>query len=142
MTIHILVCLSRSIVHYVLTVVQVCRPGLLRRLQKLERTLKIPEDERVQCEGELREPIVKEVRAARVKPDPLKPNLLGQVTKGKENKPIRDPTGNGGRKWGAKSVWYGDRNEEVNVETRALQDYEKVGYRGYGIPVFISMSMA
>ncbi|KAF9025775.1 hypothetical protein BDZ89DRAFT_1068019 [Hymenopellis radicata] len=115
---------------HIADVVRSLSSGLLRRLQKLEKTLKVPEDERATCEGELKEPVVIEVRASRVKSDPLKLNQLGQLMKGKENRPVASLAGNGGRKWGAKSVWYGDRNEEVNVETRALQDYEKLGYKG------------
>ncbi|KIY72043.1 hypothetical protein CYLTODRAFT_389217 [Cylindrobasidium torrendii FP15055 ss-10] len=98
----------------------VCRPGLLRRLQKLEKTLKIPEEERAQSEGHLKEPELVEVRASRVRDDPP------WARKDKENEPP-----NGERRWGKKSIWLGDKNEEVDVETRALQDYEKSGYKGF-----------
>ena len=35
---------------------QVWRPGLFRRLQRLEKMLQVPEEERSQCEGELKQP--------------------------------------------------------------------------------------
>jgi len=34
-------------------------------------------------------------------------------------------------RWKGKSLWLGNGGEEVNVETRALQYYEGLGYRGF-----------
>lgn len=34
-----------------------------------------------------------------------------------------------------KSLWRGKNGEELNVETRALQHYESLGYKGFGFAV-------
>lgn len=64
------------------------RPGLVRRLVRLERRLRVPEEERCLCEGELRKADVVFVNAVRVwnRADSLKLDANGRVVKGKENK--------------------------------------------------------
>ncbi|KAF8630450.1 hypothetical protein AX17_005427 [Amanita inopinata Kibby_2008] len=44
----------------------VWRPGLFRRLQRLEKMLRIPDEERAQCEGELKQPKKVFVKAIKV----------------------------------------------------------------------------
>jgi Fanconi-associated nuclease 1 len=34
-------------------------------------------------------------------------------------------------KWKGKSLWKGKDEEQVNVETRALQYYENMGFKGF-----------
>ncbi|KAG7448357.1 uncharacterized protein BT62DRAFT_767164 [Guyanagaster necrorhizus] len=113
----------------------VCRPGLFRRLQKVEKTLRVPEEQRSRCEGELKEPEVVEVHAERVKRSnqSLQLDQFGRL-KGKENGvPGSSWTKDGGKapSWTGKSLWLGERNEEVNVETRTLQAYAQQGYKGF-----------
>ncbi|KAK0211331.1 hypothetical protein DFS33DRAFT_1252122 [Desarmillaria ectypa] len=113
----------------------ICRPGLFKRLQKVEKTLKVPEEQRSQCEGELKEPEVVEVHAERIKrsSSSLQLDQFGRP-KGKENgAPGSSRTRDGGKvpSWTGKSLWRGERNEEVNVETRTLQAYAQWGYKGF-----------
>ncbi|KAK0463511.1 VRR-NUC domain-containing protein [Desarmillaria tabescens] len=113
----------------------ICRPGLFRRLQKVEKTLKVPEEQRSQCEGELKEPEVVEVHAERIKrsSNSLQLDQFGRP-KGKENgAPGSSRTKDGGKapSWTGKSLWRGEQNEEVNVETRTLQAYGQWGYKGF-----------
>ena len=37
------------------------------------------------------------------------------------------------RKWKGKSLWRGRNGEQINVECRALQHYEELGYKGYDL---------
>ncbi|KAF9532855.1 VRR-NUC domain-containing protein [Crepidotus variabilis] len=116
----------------------VYRPGLVLRLKAMENTLKVPLRNRSQCEGVLEKPPKIPVKAARA--DPLKLNKLGREKENtldvrkmlgattaaddvhKETKAVKR-TG--------KSIWQGRGGEIVNVETRALEDYEDKGYIGF-----------
>ena len=60
----------------------VARPSLLRRLRRLEKRLKVPEDECAVCEGELREAEIVTLTAIRIH-NPQS-NLAGK-SKNKEN---------------------------------------------------------
>ncbi|PBK78858.1 hypothetical protein ARMSODRAFT_58544 [Armillaria solidipes] len=113
----------------------ICRPGLFRRLQKVEKTLRVPEEQRSQCEGELKKPEEVTVHAERIKRSStsLQLDQFGRP-KGKENgAPGSSRTKDGGKtpSWTGKSLWRGERNEEVNVETRTLQAYAEQGYKGF-----------
>ncbi|KAK0482662.1 VRR-NUC domain-containing protein [Armillaria novae-zelandiae] len=113
----------------------ICRPGLFRRLQKVEKTLRVPEEQRSQCEGDLKRPEEVIVHAERVKRsnNSLQLDQFGRP-KGKENgAPGSSKTKDGGKipSWIGKSLWRGERNEEVNVETRTLQAYAEQGYKGF-----------
>ncbi|KAF5386729.1 hypothetical protein D9615_001528 [Tricholomella constricta] len=134
----------------------VFRPGLVRRLRRLEKRLKVPEEERAICEGELRKASVVVFSAERLhttskslKLDgngrPMDGNGAtgdglrkyfshvakgGTTTANKENKSAaKNPSDNW--KWKGKSIWRGINGEEINVETRALQHYEGLGYKGF-----------
>ncbi|KAK0211693.1 VRR-NUC domain-containing protein [Armillaria fumosa] len=113
----------------------ICRPGLFRRLQKVEKALRVPEEQRSQCEGALTKPEEVTVHAERVKrsSSSLQLDQFGRP-KGKENgAPGSSKTKDGGKtpSWIGKSLWRGERNEEVNVETRTLQAYAEQGYKGF-----------
>ncbi|PBK93269.1 hypothetical protein ARMGADRAFT_966786 [Armillaria gallica] len=113
----------------------ICRPGLFRRLQKVETALRVPEEQRSQCEGELKKPEEVKVQAERIKRSStsLQLDQFGRP-KGKENgAPGSSRTKDGGMtpSWTGKSLWRGERNEEVNVETRTLQAYAEQGYKGF-----------
>lgn len=112
----------------------VCRPGLFRRLQKVETALRVPEEQRSECEGELKKPEEVKVHAERIKRSStsLQLDQFGRP-KGKENgAPGSSRTKDGGKipSWTGKSLWRGEGNEEVNVETRTLQAYAEQGYKG------------
>ncbi|KAG5653529.1 hypothetical protein H0H81_012470 [Sphagnurus paluster] len=129
----------------------VFRPSFVQRLQKLEKRLKVPEEERVKCEGELRKAGSVEFHAERVfrtsnaltldangrpsdgaagKKDGLQ-NYFATVAKGeraadKENGTVVKPP-----VWKGKSIWRGIDGGEVSVEDRALQHYKILGYKGF-----------
>lgn len=129
------------------------RPKLIRRLRTLEKTLRVPELERCRYEGELRKAKVISFRAVRVWDTQTgldldatgRPKRKGKG-KGKESpanvgstpfhadkypnhfKQNSAPSDNW--KWKGKSIWKGRDDEHVNVETRALQYYEDLGYKG------------
>ncbi|KAF9561143.1 hypothetical protein CPC08DRAFT_635815 [Agrocybe pediades] len=119
----------------------VFRPGLVKRLLKLEKSLKIPEEDRSICDGELR--MAKSVNITAVRVDRLKLDTFGRPVNEKENGadlglrafiPIIPKEGElqapVKRKMG-KSVWKGKDGEHVNVETVALQYYEERGFTGF-----------
>ncbi|GLB34607.1 putative VRR_NUC [Lyophyllum shimeji] len=134
----------------------VWRPGLVRRLRKLEKELKVPEEERCFCEGELRTANIVEFAAKRLlktstslkldatgrpisegngsnirsyfSPLAANPAIKGGTAADKENRPT-NPSDNW--KWKGKSIWRGVNGEELNVESRALQYYESLGYKGF-----------
>ncbi|TFK63345.1 hypothetical protein BDN72DRAFT_847701 [Pluteus cervinus] len=128
----------------------VSRPGLVQRLVKLEKRLGIPEAERTECTGVLRKPTEVLVEAKRVY-DNLKLDGNGRPIKEKGisdyfRRPGQDPdevagfaqsrsdakaTREGNKSRGNKSVWVGMDGEHVNVETRALQYYEMLGFKGF-----------
>ncbi|KAK2466657.1 hypothetical protein APHAL10511_000915 [Amanita phalloides] len=133
----------------------VWRPGLFRRLQRLEKMLHIPEEERSQCEGELKQPQKVFVRAARsIKRSDSMPidrgsqsansksgGLHGYLTPKKNEEELKEEDVvkeeeevHGKSKiqsWKGKSLWVGRDNDEVYVEIRALQHYETLGFRGF-----------
>ncbi|KAF9469395.1 VRR-NUC domain-containing protein [Collybia nuda] len=139
----------------------VYRPKLIRRLRALEKHLKVPEYERCRYEGELRKTDVVSFCAVRVWDVPtgldldatgrLKrkskenngsgsahPDIISylpviekdQTTSIKGNK-IKEKAPTKEWKWKGKSIWKGRDDEHVNVETRALQYYEDLGYKGF-----------
>lgn len=65
----------------------VSRPGLIRRLRRLEKMLKVPDEECAVCEGELRFPSSVTVMAKRIyhSEHSLKLDATGKAIKNKEN---------------------------------------------------------
>lgn len=131
----------------------VLRPGLLRRVRRLEKQLNIPPEDRTHCEGELRKADEVIIKAKRIhhRASSLKVDTAGNVIKDKENTPSVDTYFNTGvnqetpvpeqteaeqkkpslRRKG-KSVWEGrSSKEELSVEDRALQYYQDHGFRGF-----------
>ncbi|RDB22242.1 Fanconi-associated nuclease 1 [Hypsizygus marmoreus] len=136
----------------------VFRPAFVRRLRRLEKKLKVPVEERCRCEGELRMANTVSFSAERLftTAASLKLDANGRPIDGapangngngvrayfapvagrtpgkadKENKPSSKGTSDDW-KWKGKSIWKGLNGEEVNVEIRALQYYESMGYKGF-----------
>ncbi|KAF8237701.1 hypothetical protein L208DRAFT_1388872 [Tricholoma matsutake] len=131
----------------------VFRPSLLRRLRTMEKKLKIPEVQRAVAERELRKAKVVSFSAVRLeKPstslrlgtslqylsgegngeDVRKyfPPTTGSSLAEKEKNPEVTPPAKKPKMTG-KSLWRGKNGEELNVETRALQHYESLGYKGF-----------
>ncbi|KAF8077614.1 VRR-NUC domain-containing protein [Lyophyllum atratum] len=138
----------------------VFRPGFVRRLRRLEKKLKVPEEERCFSEGELRTANVVQFTAERLfktskslkldangrpidgnegngdririyfSPLAAKAVVMTGTVADKENKPAaRNPSDTW--KWKGKSIWRGVNGEELNVESRTLQYYESLGYKGF-----------
>ncbi|KAL1664575.1 hypothetical protein GGF50DRAFT_114989 [Schizophyllum commune] len=116
----------------------VYRPGLLHRLQRLEKMLKI--------DSSISEPLGKPNEVWVVAERIHKTEGEGEGwSPGKENRDntltqmwrdpdelvlIQDPKYNM-RKAMGKSIWKGRDDQQVNVETVALQHYEALGYKGF-----------
>ena len=124
----------------------VYRPKLLRRLRKMEGKLNIPRDERIQCPACLKQADQETIQGTRVFPavdaagklttTDTKHNIatladskqsqlpfIQTMTQASEPPKVQVPrTG--------KSIWKGRLEQEVNVETFALQHYEALGYKG------------
>ncbi|KAG6812134.1 hypothetical protein H0H92_004249 [Tricholoma furcatifolium] len=138
----------------------VLRPSLIRRLMRLEKQLKIPEEDRCTLSGELRTAETIEFSAERItKTDkslkldaqgrPINDTVTGLRTYFSPNPKVANALANGttstdtvdekgllakvlqGRRWKGKSLWRGRNGEEVNVECRALQYYETLGFKGF-----------
>ncbi|PFH51675.1 hypothetical protein AMATHDRAFT_58424 [Amanita thiersii Skay4041] len=139
----------------------VWRPGLVRRLQRLEKMLRVPEAEKVQNEGELKQPHRVFVKARRVASQAGSVTLESskRMVKGEgdkkifqkglhafftqkrnvtetrvENVPVEKENCSAKTRlssWKGKSLWIGKDNEEVHVETCALQHYETLGFKGF-----------
>ncbi|KAJ2927884.1 hypothetical protein H1R20_g9205, partial [Candolleomyces eurysporus] len=135
----------------------VVRPSIVKRLRILEKRMKTPPEECVQCEGELREAVVVNVKAKRIfhRASSLRLDAAGYPIKDKENASIDSflnrpanretpmaadegqaeshPTAPAPKKRkGAKTIWEGRNGEEVSVEERALQHYQGEGFKGCG----------
>ncbi|RXW24676.1 hypothetical protein EST38_g1186 [Candolleomyces aberdarensis] len=136
----------------------VVRPSIVKRLRILEKRMKTPPEECVQCEGELREAVVVNVKAKRIfhRASSLKLDAAGYPIKDKENASIDSflnrpanretpmaadegqaeshPTTAPApkKRKGVKTIWEGRNGEEVSVEERALQHYQGEGFKGYG----------
>ncbi|KAJ7686535.1 VRR-NUC domain-containing protein [Mycena rosella] len=133
----------------------VMRPSLIRRLDRVEKTLKLSAAEKAKHDDvTLQEPEEVFFNAVRVwdHPDSVKLDGSGKV-KGKENngsgianylvapagapdapdaeRPAApEPKKSVPWRWTGKSLWAG-KEGPVNVETRALQYYEELGYKGF-----------
>ncbi|KAI1794637.1 VRR-NUC domain-containing protein [Ganoderma leucocontextum] len=120
----------------------VFRPMLERRLTRLEKKLKVPPGECHICEGGLKTAKDVYVEGERIRPNGIHLDTALRVVgrgpgqtqglawrnrrelspkKPKEEKPEK----------GGKSIWKGRDDEEVNVETLALQYYEEHGCKGF-----------
>ncbi|KAF8891363.1 hypothetical protein BD779DRAFT_1514822 [Infundibulicybe gibba] len=136
----------------------VFRPGLVRRLRALEKRLKLPEEERCQCDYELKKADVITIKAVRIwkRAEALKISADGRVINGSaassgvdsyfapaattgekdvlpcpEQEEIKPKEPSSQWKWKGKSIWEGKDKEEVNVEICALQYYESLGFKGF-----------
>ncbi|KAH0583471.1 hypothetical protein H2248_009100 [Termitomyces sp. 'cryptogamus'] len=128
------------------------RPSLVRRLMRLEKQLKVAEEHRSFCSGELRKAEEVQFFAERItkSDNSLELDVHGRPIKGKENglRIYFSPKVTNGktsadaenpasaekptvRKWKGKSLWRGRNGEQINVECRALQYYEDLGYKGF-----------
>ncbi|KAJ7125136.1 VRR-NUC domain-containing protein [Mycena epipterygia] len=133
----------------------VMRPSLIRRLDRVEKMLKMTAAEKAKYDDVmLKKPDEISFKAIRVwdHPDSVKLDGDGKV-KGKENKtadvpritnylvapPVADPPETSGTeppkknapwRWKGKSLWMG-KDGPVNVETRALLYYEELGFQGF-----------
>ncbi|KAJ7209769.1 VRR-NUC domain-containing protein [Mycena pura] len=129
----------------------VFRPSLIHRLHGVEKMLKLSAEEKAKHEDvTLKKPVEVDVVAVRIwdHPDSVKLDATGKVAS-KENKtvdapsivnylvtPTRSPdlarrdTPEPRRSWTGKSLWQG-KDGTVNVEIRALQDYEERGFKGF-----------
>lgn len=123
------------------------RPMMLRRLQKLEKQLRISQEEQYVGEGDLRTAVQIQIEGARVftppnlaasskhtgtTPVPAStietthavhsnyPSISSTAVADKQQRP----------KWMGKSIWVG-KEGNVNVETFALEYYATLGFRGF-----------
>ncbi|CAK5281849.1 unnamed protein product [Mycena citricolor] len=118
----------------------VCRPPLIRRIDRLEKSLKIPAELKTQYDpAALNKPTEIYVTAIRFWGEPETELLKENKQPNKIVKYLaREQQGSsGGEKltkqrpsWTGKSLWQG-RDGVVNVETCALEDYELRGYKGF-----------
>ncbi|KAK7455129.1 hypothetical protein VKT23_011000 [Stygiomarasmius scandens] len=131
----------------------IARPALFKRLEKIEKRLKMPDEERTQSEGQLEEANEVYIKATRLwsskkseEKEDGKEKEKDSKGKGKgkekENQTSlvsgvngvggsEKPTKSGWR-WTGKSLWRGRTpDEEVNVETAALYYYEDQGFKGF-----------
>ncbi|KAF9053139.1 hypothetical protein BJ165DRAFT_1339846 [Panaeolus papilionaceus] len=126
----------------------VYRPKFIKRIAQLEKVLKIPEEEQSKCEGKLKAPNVISINAEKVDPENLPEDMQDEADLDEEKENWRDTTltqynfvreGAGvpsvvklveaNEKMG-KSKWRGRHGTIVDVETRVLQHYEDLGYKG------------
>lgn len=119
----------------------------------------MPENDRHICQGKLDKPDEVSIsgvrvrhsatslvldRTCRVNNPPVlvkdeKPGLTQLVLPWLSQKPdVREPETTMAKVTG-KSIWRGWENEEVNVETLALQHYEEQGYKGYACSSLVSL---
>ncbi|KAJ7169072.1 VRR-NUC domain-containing protein [Mycena crocata] len=131
--------------------VTVLRPALIRRLDSVEKTLKLPTEEKAKHDDiNLQKPEEVFIEAIRIwdHPNSVKLDGNGKV-KGKENKTtnpsitnylVASPSAEGSERpsapeakkwsWTGKSVWQG-KEGPVNVETRSLEYYGRRGFKGF-----------
>ncbi|KAJ6491829.1 hypothetical protein C8R47DRAFT_442519 [Mycena vitilis] len=131
----------------------VYRPALIRRLDRLEKQLKMTAAEKTKHDDViLKKPDEVSFTAIRVwdHPDSVKLDGSGKVVKGKENKTANTPSITNyfvapemevsavpelkktapKFRWTGKSIWEG-KDGPVNVETRSLEFYEEYGFKGF-----------
>ncbi|KAG6864216.1 hypothetical protein C0991_011474, partial [Blastosporella zonata] len=134
------------------------RPGLVRRLERLEKQLNVPQEDRVYCSAKLRDAEKKFFSAERItktdkslevdangrlinksatkdvrsyfSPHPNATNATAEDTSKDAEKPPPKKASDTWKRKG-KSIWRGRNGEQVNVESRALQYYEDLGYKGF-----------
>ncbi|KAF9014179.1 VRR-NUC domain-containing protein [Cyathus striatus] len=127
----------------------VWRPGLVRRILRLEKSLKIPPEQCVKVEGKLHSSEIVELEAIRVHVHGMKLDPQGRPiieTPVRADASVRDyfspiATRNPGKevkeepklekKRNGKTYWKGTDGAIVNVEERALQYYCSLGYKGF-----------
>ncbi|EMD38241.1 hypothetical protein CERSUDRAFT_93772 [Gelatoporia subvermispora B] len=121
------------------------RPKLHRRLTRLEKKLKIPEEERHVCQGDQRKPDKVVLYGTRVYRragslilDRTGRNFNKQSDVNQTRLPFSPQTDTSlekpvvvEEKRTGKTIWKGRNDEEVTVEMFALQHYENQGYKGF-----------
>lgn len=116
---------------------------MLRRLQKLEKQLRIPQEEQYVGEDDLKTAVQIQIEGTRV----FTPPILAASSKHTGTTPVPGPgiinanltahsipsTAAADKqqrpKWTGKSIWLG-KEGDVNVETFALEYYATLGFRG------------
>ncbi|KAG8733061.1 hypothetical protein FRC11_008942 [Ceratobasidium sp. 423] len=122
------------------------RPMLLRRLQTLEKQLRLPPDEQYLGERGLKVAVETQIEGARIYTPQTSPSkgtaATTKMTPSTMDKAILMhfsgspssslPMGGGNQrlKWTGKTIWAG-KEGEVNVETLALEYYALHGFRGF-----------
>ncbi|KAM5532088.1 hypothetical protein V8D89_014252 [Ganoderma adspersum] len=120
----------------------VFRPMLERRLTRLEKKLKVPPEQCHVCEGGLKSATDVYIEGERIRPGGILLDsglhVVGGAaaqTQGLAWTNRREPTPKKPKEEkpekGGKSIWKGRDDEEVNVETFALQYYEEDGCKGF-----------
>jgi Fanconi-associated nuclease 1 len=118
---------------------------MLRRLQRLEKRLRIPPEEVYVGEGDLKSAIETRIEGTRVYAPPIPVIASKQsdstsvlalsrlnTTRPGSRSPTLPATVDGKQqrtKWTGKSIWVGKAGD-VNVETLALEYYATLGFRG------------
>ncbi|KAL5636850.1 hypothetical protein ACGC1H_000726 [Rhizoctonia solani] len=124
------------------------RPMLLRRLQKLEKQLRLPLEEQYVGEGDLKVAVETRIEGTRIhipKASTIPPKGAGVATKmapstmdkailmhvnGSPSSSLPPSGSNQRHKWTGKTIWAGEEGE-VNVETIALEYYARLGFKGF-----------
>ncbi|KEP50646.1 putative coiled-coil protein MTMR15 [Rhizoctonia solani 123E] len=123
------------------------RPMILRRLQRLEKQLRLPLEEQYVGEGDLKVAVETWIEGTRIytpKTSIIPPQGAGVIPKmapSTMDKAILMhvsgsssslPTGGNNQrsKWTGKTIWAGEE-DEVNVETIALEHYARLGFKGF-----------
>ncbi|OCH92080.1 hypothetical protein OBBRIDRAFT_886490 [Obba rivulosa] len=124
----------------------VFRPKLHRRLARLEKKLRVPEEDRHSCQGEQRKADKVEIYGVRVYRsagslllDRACRNVNKQSDESQTRLPfapqadssLEKPPTVADEKRTGKSIWKGRNDEEVAVEMFALQHYANQGYKGF-----------
>jgi Fanconi-associated nuclease 1 len=110
----------------------VYRPGLSRRLTRLENALDLPSDERHISHAELLKCETPELAAPRIAENMGQPRYRASSVRGEREGSLGgdgEETRWGGVQQTGKSVWLG-REGEVTVEGWVLEWWEAKGYKG------------
>ena len=124
----------------------VCRPRLIRRLVRIEKKLRIPPDQYIKCDIDLRNARIRVIRGTRV--SILKPSESPSSTPLVSGENLRLFTASRSpfethreskkvpqvrHQTGQHSLWLGKTGAEIGVEEFALEHYATLGFRGYVI---------
>ncbi|CAE6399184.1 unnamed protein product [Rhizoctonia solani] len=119
------------------------RPMLLRRLQRLEKQLRLPLDEQYVGEGDLKVATETQIEGTRiytpqtstVPPKGIASKVASSAAilmhlSGSPSSSLSLGSNNQGPKHTGKTIWAGEEGE-VNVETFALEHYVRLGFKGF-----------